>query len=344
MEGALQNRLTALVCTVLLFASGTAQADQDFSGKTIRIIVGTSPGGGYEAYARLAARYLGSHLAGKPVLIVANMPGASGITACNHLYNVAPKDGTTVATFNRSLPFYQALGQPGLRCKTEELSWIGSLSQTAEVLAVWHTAGIATLEDAKRREVLIGAQSAIGTNSVYPLLMNATLGTRFKIVTGYAGGPEVDLAMEKEEVQGRGANPWTSWKIDHPEWIRDKKIVLLVQMGLKKEPELPQIPLLTDLAQNEEQRRLFTFVSAPQAIERFFALPPGLPPGLLDQFRRAFQAMLADAAFRAEAKRQDMDLDPLTGDQVGEIVASIVRAEPATVEKVRALLAPPGGK
>ena len=276
--GSARCAVVAIACLVvgLVWRTQVGAADEP-AAKTLRIIVGTSPGGGYEAYARLVARHLPDHLAGRPTAIVTNMPGASGITTANYLYTVAPKDGSVIATFNRSIPFNQALGQPGIRFSTEAFSWIGSLSQTAEVFAVWHTAGIATIEDAKKREILIGAQSSVGTNSVYPLLLNAALGTRFKVVTGYAGGLEVDHAMEVGEVQGRGANPWTSWKLDHADWIRDHKIVPLVQIGLKKETELPDVPLLTELAQNEAQHALFTFVSAPQAIR---AVPsPGHPAG-----------------------------------------------------------------
>jgi tripartite-type tricarboxylate transporter receptor subunit TctC len=328
-------RLVALVA--LAWSSACpAQAQDFFKGKTLRLIVGTPPGGGYDTYGRIVARHLGEHLPGHPTVIVVNMAGASGMNAVTWLYTQAPRDGSTIATFNKSMPFYQALGQQGVRFKTEELTWIGSLSQDPDVVSVWHLSGVKNIEDAKAKQVVMGANSG-GTMTLYPALLNATLGTRFKIVTGYPGSAAVYLAIEKGEVDGAGSSPWTSWKASRPHWVRDKQIVPLVQVGLKRDRDLADVPRLIDLAQNDEQQKLFTFVSAPAAIERPYAGPPGMPAEVLDTYRHAFDAMVKDARFQEEVRRLNLDLDPQSGQEVANIVAGIVGAPPAVVAKVKAI-------
>jgi hypothetical protein len=258
------------------------------------------------------------------------------MNATTWLYTQAPRDGSVIATFNKSQPFYQAIGQQGVRFKTEELAWIGALSQAADHLSVWHTAGIRTIADAKTRQVIMGADAG-GTMTLYPALLNATLGTRFKIVTGYPGSAAVSHAMEKGEVEGIGSTPWSSWKATRPGWIENKQIIALVQVGLKKDPDLPDVPRLIDLAQNDEQLKLFTFVSAPAAMERPFAGPPGMPGELLAAYRRAFTAMAKGARFRDDVRRLNLDVDPQPGEDVARIVAGIVTTPPAIVAKVKAI-------
>src|SRR5712671_1948995 len=200
MEG--RRRLicaAALLCATIV-AGNHAAADEYYKGKTIRIIAGSEAGGMYDAFARIVSRHLGEHLPGRPTIVVADMPGASGVRATNYLHEVAPKDGTVLATFNKSMPFYQAMGEGGVRFKAQELSWIGALSQLNDVLSVWHTTGVTTIEQAKQREIIMGALSYIGTNWTYPVLLNALIGTKFKVVTGYPSGIAVDHAMEKGEV------------------------------------------------------------------------------------------------------------------------------------------------
>jgi len=333
----LRSGRVLIALTVLAWsATPAAQAEDYFRGKTLRLVVGTPPGGGYDSYGRLVARHLAEYLPGHPTIIVVNMAGASGMNAVTWLYTQAPRDGSTIATFNKSMPFYQALGQQGVRFKTEELSWIGSLSQDPDLVSVWHTAGVKSIEDAKAKQVVMGANSG-GTMTLYPALLNATLGTRFKIVTGYPGSAAVYLAIEKGEVDGAGSSPWTSWKASRPHWVRDKQIIPLVQVGLKADADLADVPRLIDLARNDEQQKLFTFVSAPAAIERPYAGPPGMPAEALDLYRRAFTEMVNDAKFRKDALRLNLDLDPQTGAEVAKIVTDIVTAPPAIVAKVKAI-------
>jgi tripartite-type tricarboxylate transporter receptor subunit TctC len=318
-----------------------AVADDYFKGKTIRIIAGSEAGGMYDTYARVVARHLAEHLPGKPTIVVADMPGASGVRAANYLYEVAPKDGTVLATFNKSMPFYQMMGEGGIRFRAQEFSWIGALTQTNDILAVWHTTGVKTIEDVKKRETVMGALSYIGTHWGYPVLLNAVVGTKFKVVTGYPSGIAVSFAMEKGEVEGRGANQWSAWKGQHPDWVRDKKIVPLVQVGLRREPELPDVPLLTDLAKNEEQRIMLQFVSESAAMDGPLVAPPAIFPEALQALRKAYMTMTSDPAFGTDTERLSIDLTPLTGDEVTQLVASIMSTPPDVVEKVKEIIAPP---
>jgi tripartite-type tricarboxylate transporter receptor subunit TctC len=315
-----------------------APAQDFFEGKQVRIIVGTGTGGGYDTYARLVARHLGNHIPGKPTFVVENMPGASGIKATNYLYETAPKDGTVLATFNNAIPFYQTIKQPGIRFKSEELSWIGSLTQTATVIAITNRAGVKNIEEAKHKQVIIGATGAAGSKATHPTMLNNLLGTKFKVVAGYASSKPVMLAMERDEVQGDGGNPWSSWQIAKPDWIKDGTLVPLVQIGLKKEPDLPHVPLLPELAQNDEQRAIFNFICAPVAIQQPFAGPPGIPKDRVEVLRRGFDAMTKDPAFIAEVEKLKLDLAPLPGAEVEKIARSIVQTPADVVRKAQAAM------
>ena len=331
-------RSALIVLPALLAAAPALGDDAFFKGREVKLIVGTGAGGGYDTYARLVARFLPKHMPGNPTVVVQTMPGASGVKAVNYLYSAAPKDGSVIATFNNSMAVYQALGQPGIQFKCEELSWIGSLSEVVNTIAVWHTAGVRTIEDAKRMEVVMGATGAGGTMAGYPALLNGALGTKFKIVTGYEGGNQVDLAMERGEVQGRGSNPWASYKAVRPDWVRDGKIVPLVQIGMTRDPDLPNVPRLVDLATNDEQRRMFEFVSTDVAMERPYAAPPAIPADRLQTLRRGFEAMTKDSEFLATAQKQDMDINLHTGEQVQKMVERTTGTPPEIVAKVKAAM------
>jgi tripartite-type tricarboxylate transporter receptor subunit TctC len=336
-----QTAFIGLLAALLPINPGTAQdAANFFAGKQIRIIVGTGAGGGYDTYARLTARHLGQFIPGNPTFVVENMPGASGIKAVNFLYSAAPKDGTVLATFNNAIPLYQATGQQGISFKSEELSWIGSLTQTATVIAVMQSAGVKTVEDVKKKEVILGATGGAGSKVTYPMMINNLLGTKFKIVAGYASSKPVMLAMERDEVQGDGGNPWSSWQLAKPDWIKEGKLVPLVQIGLKKEKDIPNVPLITELATSDEQRAMFAFISQPVAIQQPFAGPPGMPADRLAMFRQAFERMTKDPAFLAEVQKAKLDLDPLPGAEVERIARAVVNTPASIIQKVQAAMTP----
>ena len=333
------STVAAISVGALAFSMVPVVAQESFfTGREVKVIVGTGAGGGYDTYARLVTRFLGNHISGNPTFVIQAMPGASGIKAVNYLYSVAPKDGSVIAIFNGYMPVYQAIGQSGIQFKSEELSWIAAMSKVVNVLAVWYMTGVKTIEEAKTKEVILGATGASGTMAGYPALLNNTIGTKFKIVTGYEGGNQINLALERGEVQGRGAVSWSSVRSLTPDWIRDKKLVPLVQVGPKKEPDLPHVPLLTDLAQDDVQRQIFAFVSAPGLLERPFAGPPNVPADRLALLRRGFEAVANDLAFLDEAKKQDIEIDLMRGEEVQKVVAAIVATPREIIEKTSAAM------
>ena len=331
-------RAALLSGALALLSPGGARAQEGvefFAGRQMRIIVGTPPGGGYDAYARLVARHLGDHLPGKPAFVVENMPGASGTKAVNHLYAGANADGSVFATFNDAIPFYQATGQPGIAFRAERLSWIGSLTQTASVAAVAKSAGVRSIDDAKRVEVLMGATGAAGTKSGFPRLLNSLLGTKFKVVTGYEGSNAVILAIERGEVQGDGSNPWSSWKVMRPRWVTRGLIVPILQIGMKKDADLPGVPLLGDLVEGDDARRLVEFAAAQVSMRQPFAGPPGVPPARLAILRAGFERMAKDPAFLADAEKSILDIDPAAGAEVERVVKRTIETPPDIVRKAQ---------
>lgn len=339
-------RTSSTVATVSLIALaiapviaiGSAAAQDFYEDKRIHLVVATGAGGGYDSYARMFAAVAEKHIPGRPNIVVQNMPGASGLKAVSFAANEAPRDGSFIITFNNAMPLYQALGLANVRFDMRQFHFLGSMSKVNNVLSVWHDTGVKTLEDAKKKSVILGATGATGTMAMYPRLLNHFVGTKFRVVTGYTGSATVNLALARGEVQGRGSTPWTSWKSSHPEWLREKKLNFLVQFGLRPEPELPNVPMLTDLAKNQEQKEIFEFISANIAIERPFAAPPGVPSDRVAILRKAFQAVVNDPVFVQEVKKRGLDLEPSTGDEVQQVVEKILTVKPSVVQAMKAVL------
>ena len=337
-----RNRLTgaALFIAALLGAAtaGRAQGVAEFyRGKTINLIIGTSAGNDYDFRGRLIARYLGKHLPGQPVIVPRNMPGGGGVQAANWIANIAPRDGTVVHMIMANMMASQAMGLPGVEFDTRKFQWIGNTSSTPNVVAAGHTSGVKTNDDVRQRERGVGAP--MGTaGALYPALMNALAGTKFKLVTGYPGGNEVSLAMERGEVDGRGSNSWAAWKSTKPEWVRDHKLNILVQIGLKRAADLPDVPLMLELATNDADRKLLAFISAETEVARSLVTTPGTPPDRVEALRRAFDAMIKDPDFLAEAAKSEMDISPATGEECQKIADAIVNTPPEIAARARAML------
>ena len=293
-----------MVCVLALSATATAaQTPTEFySRNSVRLIISADPGGSYDGVGRLMARHLGKHIPGNPRVVPENMLGASGRVAANYVYYSAPKDGSVIAVVQQSIPMGQALGEGGTQYDAARFNWIGSPVRLDETLVVWHTTGVRSIEDAKKKEVIIGATSPTGMNYVYPKLANELLGTKFKIVSGYPGGTPIVLALERGEVEGRGSNPWSEWKASKPEWVRDGKIVPLMQMSLFKHPDLPDVPLMIDLAPNETVRTVFELISITGEIGRPFVTAPGVPADRVAALRQAFDETMKDPEFLADAR------------------------------------------
>src|SRR5262245_51681001 len=322
--------------TVALFsalaAASAAQADPvaDFyRGKTINLVVGTSAGNDYDFRGRLIARHMGRHIPGEPIIAPQNMPGAGGIKAANYMAAIAPKDGTTVHMIMTNMMATQAMHLPGVEFDTRQFRWIGNTTSTPNVINSWHTSGITKIDEVKTKELVVGAPKGTA-GVVYPTLLNKLAGMKFKIVTGYPGGNEVNIAMERGEVLGRGSNSWASWKSTKPQWLEEKKIIMLAQVGLKRDPELSDVPLLLELVSDDRDRKLMTFISAETAISRALVTTPDVPADRLAALRRAFDATMKDPQFLAEADKAKMDIGPMTGEEA-QVIADQIANTPGDV-------------
>lgn len=331
----------------ILPVSAYADPVADFyKGKNVQLMIATGPGASYDFFGRLVARHIGQYIPGTPTVTPQNVVGASGFRAANQLYTLSPKDGTVMGTFNNAIAFYEVMGQPGIQYKAEEFSWIGGIPQDTPLVSVWYTTGVKTIEDAKKKEVVMGATGAGGNFAGHVALLNSVLGTKFKIVTGYDGGGSLNLAIERGEVNGKANTTWAAYKTITPEWVSGGKIVPLVQFGPVKDPNLPNVPLLTELATNEEQRRMFELVCSTVALGQPFAAPPGVPQDRLAALRHAFEQTILDPHFNTEAAKlaAEVEMKPITGESLAAIVKRTVETPPVLVEKVRLAMEVKGAK
>lgn len=319
-------------------AALSQQAVEEFyRGRKIDLVIGYSPGGTYDLYARLVARHLGRHIPGKPLIVPRNMPGAGSRTAATFVASIAPRDGSVLATADQSLALQQAAGDNRIKFDTTKFIYIGNPNVENNTTVTWHASGVKTIEDAKRRTVTMGATGG-STSSQYPKAMNALLGTKFKIILGYPGGNDINLAMERGEVDGRGSNSWASWKATRPHWLAENKINILVQIGLKKAPDLPGVPLLMDLAENPDDRALLRLLSGSTQIGRPIFTTPEVPAERVAALRTAFDAMLRDPAFLQEAKKENFDIDPVSGEALQKLVGEIAATPKAQGERLRKII------
>ena len=334
--------LTGCVVVLAAVAATTvahAQPPADFyKGKAIEVYIGTSVGGGYDAYTRILSRHMGKYVPGNPVLVPKNMAGGGGIRLANFLYNAAPKDGLVFGTINRGIPFEPLLGNKAAQFDATRFSWIGSTNDEVSICVAWHTTGVERYQQVLERELVVGA-SGIGADTYqFPKVANGVLGTKFKIVTGYPGGNDIDLAMERQEVQGRCGWSWSSVKATHPSWLPEKKFNMLFQMGLSKHPELPQTPLIMDLAKTDEDRAIFKLIFGRQVMAWPFLVPPGVPQDRVDALRTAFTATMHDKDFLADAAKAKFEIRSVTGVAIQELVQDIYTTPPAVVRKTVDLL------
>lgn len=329
-----------LLATTLLAGPVAAQKVEDFyKGKTVELVIGLSAGGGYDVYARLVARHMSAHIPGKPTIVAKNMTGGGSRVAANYGYNVAPKDGTVLVVPDQSLPLQQALGDPTVKFDTTKLNWIGNPIADNNTLSAWHTTGITRWQQAREKPLSLGATGP-NTSAWYGMAMNAMVGTQFKIIMGYPGGNEINLALEKGEVDIRGSNSWSSWKVTRPQWVlgNDKKLNMLVQIGLKRDPDLPDVPLLMELPEAEGDKAALRLLSAPTTIGRPIFAPPDVPADRIAALRAAFDATMKDPAFIAEANKHKLDLQPISGRELQKIVEDIVATPQSVVQRLKTVL------
>lgn len=323
-------------------AQGVALADpvSDFysgPGKQMKMIIRSAPGGGYDQYARLLARFMGRHIPGSPTILPVNMPGGGGIVSANYVAKIAPRDGSILTMVSQGLTVDQALGlNASFQADLREFNWVGNMSNSSQVLAVWHTSKTKTLEDARNRETLIGSTGAGSISTQLPVIYNNLLGTKFKIIAGYGDGKDVDLAMEREEVEGRGANPWVSYQAQTPRFITDKLIVPLIQAGLVK--DLPNVPFLKDMARKPEDQPVLDFMSKAIAVGRPVATTPGTPADRVAALRAAFDATLKDPDFIKEAETQRAEINAMPGAELAKIIDDVISSPPEVLARVKKAL------
>jgi tripartite-type tricarboxylate transporter receptor subunit TctC len=309
-----------------------------FKGKTVELYVGYSAGGGYDVYGRLLSRHVGKHIPGNPSVVVKNMPGAGSLTLANWLYNVAPKDGTAFGIIGRGTGFDPLLGSTRAKFDATKFNWIGSANDEVSVCVAWHTSGITKFEQVLDKELVVGGTGPAADTDQFPKVLNGALGTKFKIVSGYPGGNDVGLAMERGEVNGRCGWSWSSVIATHKPWLDDKKIAVLIQLSLSKHPDLPNLPLVMDFAKTEEQKQIFQLVFARQVMGRPFLAPPGIPADRVAVMRKAFMDTMTDRAFLAEAEKGKLEITPVSGESVQKLVADIHGSPKQIAMKVAELL------
>jgi tripartite-type tricarboxylate transporter receptor subunit TctC len=333
-----------LISSLTLCASTPALAQQSaadfYRGKTVRIIVGVSVGSGYDITARAVQRHLGKHIPGNPTVIVQNQPGAGSMTMTNQLYAQGPFDGTVIGAPFNGLPTTPLLQPAGVRFDPVKMSWVGSTNRETQVTYLWHTAPAKTFADVAKIETVTGAQAPGTTQYDYPTLANDVFKYKFKVVTGYKSTSAIHLAMERGEIHGNGATNWTTLLALNSDWINEKKVRVVAQWALKKHPDLPDVPLVLDMARNAADRAAIELIVARLEYGRPFFLPPGVPADRVQALRRAFDATMKDKEFLADAKKLKLEIDPLTGEQVNAVIEKVTRTPPEVAARVRKALAP----
>jgi tripartite-type tricarboxylate transporter receptor subunit TctC len=338
------TRLLAAVLLAALPASiAGAQSPADFyKGKTVELDVGYSVGGAYDLYARTIGRYLGRHIPGNPTVIVKNMEGGGSLRLANWLYRVAPKDGSVLATIGRGTGFDPILGQQGAQFDGTKFTWIGSANNEVSVCVAWNaTSGIKTFEDLFTKEMTVGGTSMSADTDQFPRILNGVLGTKMKIVSGYPGGNDVVLAMERGEIQGRCGWSWSSVISTHKAWLDEKKMTVLAQLALQKHPELPDVPLITELAKTDEQKQILRLIFARQVMGRPYLAPPAIPADRAEVLRKAFMDTMQDKEFLADAEKAQLEITPVGGEELQKLVTDVYATPPEIAKKAAAILGAP---
>jgi tripartite-type tricarboxylate transporter receptor subunit TctC len=324
---------------LIAFAPAPARADavSDFyRGKELRLIISSSVGGGYDVYARLVARYLGQHLPGNPSIVPQNMPAAGGIMAANHLYSIAPKDGSVIGAIQNTVPFEPFFDNKQAIFDVAKLNWLGTPTTEVAMYLIYHTSKIKTLADAQRQEMIAGAAGAASTPAFYGRIFNQIFHMKARLVTGYPGQNEILLALEKGEVEAMPSPFWSSIKANRPTWYPEHKVRFLFQYGAQPHPELQGVPFALDLLTNEADKILLAAASAPLGLGRPFAAPPGVPAERVAALRDAMMATFKDPHFIADCEIQHLECsDPRNGAQL----ESLIRLAYATPERIRQRLA-----
>jgi tripartite-type tricarboxylate transporter receptor subunit TctC len=324
------------VAQVVVTAAAAQSVEEFYRGKTINMVLGYPGGGSNDHYARTVSRYIGKYLPGHPSGIMRNMPGGGSLVAANHLFNVAPRDGTVIGLIAPTIPLEEKLGAPNVRFKATEFNWIGRVAAGVNMTFVNSDSPVKSIKDALKHEVLLGASGRSSTVAIYPSVLANVIGAKFKLVMGYASSSTAMLAMERGEVEGHS----TSLEIVrslHPDWLAEKKITILVQYALKRHPELADVPMSWELARNDEERQILRVVANATEVGKMIMAPPGIPAERVHALRRAFEAMSKDPEFIAELKALRMEYAPMPGEELQALVEEVGNVSPAILDKVKAI-------
>jgi tripartite-type tricarboxylate transporter receptor subunit TctC len=329
--------IAGLFCACVFNAAHADPIETFYRNATVRIFNWAAAGGEYDIHGKLVSRHLGKHIPGNPVVVHQTMTGGGGIVAANHLYNVAPRDGTSLGVLVATVALSQALGDTNVKYDAAKFNWVGTIAPTQENLVAWSTAPVKRYEDLLTTEFVLGASGAGSTSVISPTVMNALLGTRIKIVPGYPGGSQINLAMERGESMGRW-NTWSSWKVTKPDWIAEKKIIFLAQSALKKPADLQDAPLLIDLAKNEDDKKIFALLATSAEMGRPMAASPDAPPDRMKAILAAYRATMKDPEFLKEAAQLKIEVDPLIGDELQALVQRALSTPKQLTERLKGLI------
>ena len=324
---------TAIVAAVFASAAGADPIADFYKDKQISWILSAGEGGGYSSYARVFAQFFSEHIPGKPKIVIQNMPGAGGIKAMNYLMNVAPKDGTTIGLVHSSVPFAPLYGLEGATFDPRKMNWLGSIATASGICIAWHESGIKTWEDMLKKEYVVGTSGAGSQMETLPTMLKKMFGANVKVISGYKGGNDVYLAMERGEVHGRCGGLIASMSSTRPEWLPQKKVNIPIQLALKRTSKFPDVPAIVEFANDEKTKQVLALIFSPQAMDRPVLLPPGAPADKVAALRKAFKEAVEDPRFIEEAKRAKLEVDYVSGEEVAEIIAHAYSFPPAIIKQ-----------
>jgi tripartite-type tricarboxylate transporter receptor subunit TctC len=323
----------ALFVSALLASPAQAQSVAEFyTGKTVTISVGYSPGGSYDFYPRVFARYLGKYIPGHPTVVIQNMPGAGSLRAANYLYNVAPKDGTALGVVTQTVMLEAPLGTPGVKYNAVEFAYVGRMTRVLETMISWHEAPAKNIEEVRKFEMVAGGTGPTSPTEGYPRLLNAFAGTKFRIVSGFGGTSEIMLAMERREIDAL-ENSWNSVVRTKQDWVDSKKINVLIQAVMERSKELPDVPTLVEMGSTPDAKAALAFYTSAAEVSRSLIGTPGMPADRLKALREAFQAVTKDPEFLVDIKKSQSEFDPGPGEMLEDLARKIAATPPDIVRR-----------
>lgn len=328
----------ALLAALPAPAAEAQTVEEFYKGKQLKLMIGAAPGGGNDIFARLFAKHYGRLVPGNPTIVSSNLAAAAGIALANQLFATQPRDGSVIAYFQRNIPLEPLLGGKEVQYDSTKLRWLGSLNRETNVIVAWHTAPVKKVDDLFTTEMIVGSSGGGADTLIFPHLFNRMLKTRFKVVSGYSGGDEMDLAMERGETHGRASMTWTTLSTSRVRWLNEKLAAPIAQYGLKRDPALPDLPNMLDFVKDPDDRQVLELLLARQETGRPFATPPEVPADRLAALRQAFAAVARDPEFLADANQRGISPELMTGEDVEALLARMYKTPPETLQKARQAL------